>query len=49
MIDAFEKRDVATVRVPGAFCRPRCQKRKDVHVILNGRMAKLLAKTAPET
>ena len=50
MIDAFEKRDVATVDIPGAFLQTKMPKEeKDVHVILDGRMAELLAKIAPET
>ena len=50
MIDAFKKRDVATVDIPGTFLQTRTTKEeKDVHVIFNGRMAKLLAKIAPET
>ena len=50
MIDAYEKRDVATVDIPGAFLQTKMPKgEKDVHVILDGRMAELLAKIAPET
>ena len=50
MIDAFEKRDVATVDIPGAFLQTKMPKEeKDFHVILDGRMAKLLAKITPET
>ena len=50
MIDALKKRDVATVDIPGAFLQTKMPKEeKDVHVILDGRMAKLLAKIAPET
>ena len=50
MIDAFEKREVTTVDIPGAFLQTKMPKgEKDVHVILDGRMAKLLAKNAPET
>ena len=50
MIDESEKRDVATVDIPGAFLQTKMSKEgKDVHVVLDGRMAKLLAKIAPET
>jgi hypothetical protein len=50
MIDAFEKRDVATVDIPGAFLQTKMPKGEDdVHVILDGRMAELLAKIDPET
>ena len=45
VIDAFERQDVATVDIPGAFLQAKQPKEdKDVHVILNGRMAELLAK-----
>ncbi len=50
MIDAFERRDVATVDIPGAFLQTRMpDDEKDVHVVLDGRMAELLAKISPET
>ena len=50
MIDAFEKRDVATVDIPGAFLQTKMpEDEEDVHVILDGRMAELLAKIAPDT
>ena len=50
MIDTYEGRDVATVDIPGAFLQTKMPKdEKDVHVILDGRMAELLAKIAPET
>ena len=50
MIDAFEKRDVATVDIPGAFIQTKMPKdEKDVHVVLDGRMAELLAKISPST
>ena len=45
MIDAFEKRDVATVDIPGAFLQTKMPKEeKDVHVILDGRMAETIGK-----
>ena len=50
MIDAYEKRDVATVDINGAFLQTKMPRgEKDVHIILDGRMAELLAKIAPET
>ena len=50
MIDAHEKRDVATVDIPGAFLQTKMpEDERDVHVVLDGRMAELLAKIAPET
>ena len=50
MIDVFERRDVATVDIPGAFIQTKMPKdEKDVHVVLDGHMAELLAKIAPET
>ena len=50
MIDAFERRDVATVDIPGLFLQNTMPKGEDdVYSILDGRMAKLLANIAPET
>jgi len=50
MIDAFERRDVATVDIPGAFLQTKMpENEEDVHIVLDGRMAELLAKIAPET
>ena len=50
MIDTFEKRDVATLDIPGAFLQTKMTKREgDVHVILDDRMAELLAKIDPKT
>ena len=50
MIDAFENRDVATVDIPGAFLQTKMpEDEEDVHVILDGRMAELLAKISPDT
>jgi hypothetical protein len=49
MIDAYEKRDVATVDIPGAFLQTKMpEEDRDVHVVLDGRMAELLAKISPE-
>ena len=49
MIDAYEKRDVATVDIPGAFLQTKVPKDdRDIHVVLDGRMAELLAKISPE-
>ena len=40
MIDAFEKRDVATVDISGAFLQTKIPKGEDkVHIIFDGRMA----------
>ena len=50
MIDAYEERDVATVDIPGAFLQTKMpDDEEDVHVVLDGRMAELLAKISPET
>jgi len=50
MIDAFEKRDVATADIPGAFLQTKWpEDKKDVHVMLDGEMAMLLAKIDPPT
>ena len=50
IIDAYEGRDVATLDIPGAFLQARVPKDdRDVHVVLDGRMAELLAKISPET
>ena len=50
MIDAHERRDVATADIPGAFLQTKWPKEeKDVHVMLDGEMAMLLAKIDPPT
>ena len=50
VIDAFEKRDITTVGIPGVFFQTKMHKGEDnVHIILDGPMAKLLAKIVPET
>ena len=50
VIDAFENRDVATLDIPGAFLQTKMPDDEDeVHVILEGRMAELLAKISPDT
>ena len=50
MIDVFEKRDFATADIPRALLQTKMPKGEDdVHVILDGRMAELLAKIAPKT
>jgi hypothetical protein len=50
VIDAYEGRDVATVDIPGAFLQTKMPEDEEpVHVILDGRMAELLAKISPET
>jgi len=49
VIDAYENREIATVDVPGAFLQAKQPKEdKDIHVILDGRMAELLAKISPD-
>jgi hypothetical protein len=48
MIDAYEKRDVATVDIPGAFLQAKVpEEDRDIHVVLDGRMAELLGKISP--
>ena len=50
MINAFEKRDIATVDISGAFLQTKMSKGEDdVYVILDGRMAELLANIDPKT
>ena len=49
VIDAYERRDVATVDIPGAFLQAKQPDDDVVHVVLDGRMAELLAKLSPET
>ena len=50
VIDAHEKRDVATVDIPGAFFQTKMPKiEDDVHVVLYGKTAELLAKICPFT
>eukprot|EP00804_Cyclotella_cryptica_P027764 CCRYP_009202-RA/>CCRYP_009202-RA protein AED:0.72 eAED:0.12 QI:0/-1/0/1/-1/1/1/0/1137 len=50
VIDAHEGRDAATLDIPGAFLQTKMPKDEDVvHVVLDGRMAELLAKISPET
>lgn len=50
MIDTYEGRDVATVDIPGAFLQTKLPKGEDeMHVILDGRLAELLAKVSSET
>ena len=49
VIDAYEGRKVATADIPGAFLQTKMPKdEKDVHVVLDGRIAELLAKIAPD-
>ena len=49
MIDAYERRDVATVDIPGAFLQTKMpEEDRAVHVVLDGRMAELLAKISPD-
>ena len=49
VINAYERRDVATLDIPGAFLQTRMPNgEKKVHVVLEGRIAELLAKIAPD-
>ena len=49
MIDTYEMCDVVTLNIPGAFLQTKLPAdEKEVHVILDGRMAELLAKIAPD-
>ena len=50
VIDAHEKRDISTVDIPGAFLQTKVPKNEDdVHVVLDGKIAELLAKICPDT
>jgi hypothetical protein len=50
VIDVFERRDVATADLPGAFLQTKMSDDEpDAHVMLEGRMAEPLAKISPET
>ena len=50
VIDAHVKLDVATVDIPGAFLQTKMPKNEDnVHVVLDGKIAELLAKICPDT
>jgi hypothetical protein len=50
VINAYERSDVATCDIPGAFLQARLPPGdKKIHVILDGRMAELLVKISPET
>ena len=50
MINAFKKRGVATVGILGVFLQTKMPKEEDnVHTLLDGHMAELLAKIAPKT
>ena len=50
MIDSSKTRAVATVDIPGAFVQTKMPKGEDnVHVILDGQIAELLAKIDPKT
>jgi hypothetical protein len=50
IIDAYERRDVTTLDILRAFLQAKPPKEdKDMHVVLDGRMAELLAKISPET
>ena len=47
VIDAMERRDVATVDIPGAFVQTD-MKGDDVHMKMEGKMAELLVKLDPK-
>ncbi len=50
MIDTFKNRDISTVDIPGVFLQTRMpDNERDVHIIVDVRMAELLAKISPET
>ena len=50
VLDAYEGRDIVTVDIPGASLQTRLPaNEKEVHVVLDGWIAKLLAKISPET
>ena len=44
IIDTFERHDIATADILGAFLQMKQPNDEVVHVILDGRMAELLAK-----
>lgn len=49
MIGAYKKCDVTTLNMPGAFLQTKLPAgKKEVRVILDGRMAELLAKITPD-
>ena len=49
VIDVYKNRAIAAVAIPGAYLQAKQSKEdKDVHVILDGRMAELLTKISPE-
>ena len=48
IIDAYKNRVITTVDIPGAFLQVKQPKEdKAIYVILDGRMAELLAKISP--
>ena len=50
MIDAFERRDVASINKPGAFSQTKMPKgEEDMNVIIDDSIAKVLAKLATKT
>ena len=50
MLDTFEKRGVTTVDIPGVFLQTKIPtNEKDVHVVLDRRIAELLAEIFPAT
>ena len=50
VIDAFERRDVATADLHGAFLQTKMpDDEPDVHAMIEGKMAESLTKISPET
>jgi hypothetical protein len=47
-IDAAERRDVATVDIPGAFLQTDQDENEEIHVKLEAQMATLLSETNPK-
>lgn len=49
IIASYERRGIANIVVPGAFLQTKLQEfEKDIHVVLEGHMAELLANISPE-
>lgn len=49
IINAFERGDIVTLDIPGAFLQTKMPAdKRDIHVILDGKIAELLVKIAPK-
>ena len=49
IIAAYERRNIATIDVPGAFLQTKLPEfEKDIHVVLEEHMTELLAQISPE-